>query len=182
MGRKNSSSIVCCWLVVLLCFVFCLFDCFSFLLRVYNESLLAIINTHPEFSVCILFRDQGRVGILFCSHQLLQIWNVRTQSLSRSIINSDFRKSEIYTLDFSNTNYMENTSRVIENLWYNSFHQQLSIKISHWNCMKSWCWQWHNFAAQLMKSSQSPCGSPPGVIVADTLRFNAKKGLVDFWV
>ncbi len=26
------------------------------------------------------------------------------------------------------------------------------------------------------------CGSPPGVIVADTLSFNAKIGLVDFWV
>ncbi len=25
-----------------------------------------------------------------------------------------------------------------------------------------------------------PCGSPPGVIVADTLSFNAKIGLVDF--
>ncbi len=26
------------------------------------------------------------------------------------------------------------------------------------------------------------CGSPPGVIVADTLSFNAKMDLVDFWV
>ncbi len=26
------------------------------------------------------------------------------------------------------------------------------------------------------------CGSPPGVIVADTLSFNAKIGVVDFWV
>ncbi len=26
------------------------------------------------------------------------------------------------------------------------------------------------------------CGSPPGVMMADTLSFNAKIGLVDFWV
>ncbi len=29
---------------------------------------------------------------------------------------------------------------------------------------------------------KSCCGSPPGVIVADTLSFNAKMDLVDFWV
>ncbi len=26
------------------------------------------------------------------------------------------------------------------------------------------------------------CGSPPGVMMADTLSFNAKIGVVDFWV
>ncbi len=57
------------------------------------------------------------------------------QSFSRSITNSDFRKCEILSLDFSYTNHMENTSRVIEGLWYYLFHQQLRIKISHWNCM-----------------------------------------------
>ncbi len=31
-------------------------------------------------------------------------------------------------------------------------------------------------------ATYSDCGSPPGVIVADTLSFNAKMDLVDFWV
>ncbi len=32
------------------------------------------------------------------------------------------------------------------------------------------------------KLNEWGCGSPPGVIVADTLSFNAKMDLVDFWV
>ncbi len=30
------------------------------------------------------------------------------------------------------------------------------------------------------RSENGPCGSPPGVMMADTLSFNAKIGLVDF--
>ncbi len=31
-------------------------------------------------------------------------------------------------------------------------------------------------------NKQTDCGSPPGVMMADTLSFNAKIGVVDFWV
>ncbi len=39
----------------------------------------------------------------------------------------------------------------------------------------------HTFKKHMNKHSRKEvCGSPPGVIVADTLSFNAKIGLVDF--
>ncbi len=34
----------------------------------------------------------------------------------------------------------------------------------------------------LVRMTASDCGSPPGVMMADTLSFNAKIGVVNFWV
>ncbi len=46
-----------------------------------------------------------------------------------------FCKSENSRLNILNTNCMENMAWVIKHSWYIFFHQQLKIKISHWNCM-----------------------------------------------
>ncbi len=52
---------------------------------------------------------------------------------------------------------------------------------------KKWPQMWHggqktNIIWRHLFLPHPICGSPPGVIVADTLSFNAKIGLVDFWV
>ncbi len=44
----------------------------------------------------------------------------------------------------------------------------------------NWSHQDGKWVTQFIKRVYKACGSPPGVIVADTLSFNAKIGLVDF--
>ncbi len=56
----------------------------------------------------------------------------------------------------------------------------------HWTvtCLKaSVCNFYQNFNIHTLRCEfLYICGSPPGVMMADTLSFNAKIGLVDFWV
>ena len=95
-----------------------------------------VCNWFNSISIRMQFK-QAHSDLMFSELSLLRVQqaSIASQSFSRSITNSDFRKCEILSLDFSNTNHMEYASRVIEGLWYNLFHQQLQIKISHWNCM-----------------------------------------------
>ncbi len=51
---------------------------------------------------------------------------------------------------------------------------------SHWAFMMAICFWEATFSYKSYHLSDCYCGSPPGVIVADTLSFNAKIGVVDF--
>ncbi len=61
---------------------------------------------------------------------------IKTPTIIVQIDEQSFlKKVEISRLNSSNTNCMENIAWVIKDLWYIFFHQQLPIKISHWNCI-----------------------------------------------